>query len=273
MLYESYGRGIYAVAKARSPGYPAIGLKEAVERVRAVYQKDFQNRLPRAVIANHMGYKGLSGASLPVLAAMGQYGLLEGRGDETRVSDLALKIIAHEPGVAERLTALNEAAVGPELFSELHKKFPDGKASDAAIKSYLLINKFIPAAADTSLRAYRETIELLIEEEQAYNNRNLEAAFQVEMTERFVQAVESGQNPLHPPFGGQKAKPPQSAPQSEDVLPIAMRREVITLDEGDVVITFPEDLSAESFGDLKDHLDLFIKKMQRRASKKSDVFD
>jgi hypothetical protein len=46
-----------------------------------------------------------------------------------------------------------------------------------------------------------------------------------------------------------------------------MRREVITLDEGDVVITFPENMSAESFGGLKDHLDLFIKKMQRRAGK------
>jgi hypothetical protein len=38
-----------------------------------------------------------------------------------------------------------------------------------------------------------------------------------------------------------------------------------TLDEGDVVITFPENLSADSFGDLQAYLDLFIKKMQRRA--------
>jgi hypothetical protein len=45
----------------------------------------------------------------------------------------------------------------------------------------------------------------------------------------------------------------------------ATRQEVITLDEGDVVISFPENLSAQSFGDLKDHLALFIKKMQRRA--------
>jgi hypothetical protein len=44
-----------------------------------------------------------------------------------------------------------------------------------------------------------------------------------------------------------------------------MRQEIITLDEGDVVLTFPANLILESFGDLKDHLDLFIKKMQRRA--------
>jgi hypothetical protein len=44
-----------------------------------------------------------------------------------------------------------------------------------------------------------------------------------------------------------------------------MRREIIALDEGDVVIAFPENLTVVSFGDLKAHLDLFIKKMQRRA--------
>jgi hypothetical protein len=50
-----------------------------------------------------------------------------------------------------------------------------------------------------------------------------------------------------------------------------MRREVITLDEGDVVIVFPEDLSVESFGDLKDHLDLFVKKIQRRIGRLEQV--
>ena len=47
------------------------------------------------------------------------------------------------------------------------------------------------------------------------------------------------------------------------------RREIITLDEGDVVLTFPANLSPASFEDLKDHLELFIKKMQRRAAMQS----
>jgi chromosome condensin MukBEF complex kleisin-like MukF subunit len=52
-----------------------------------------------------------------------------------------------------------------------------------------------------------------------------------------------------------------------------MRQEAITLDEGDVVISFPENLSAQSFGDLKDHLALFIKKMQRRAYIRQERWD
>lgn len=51
------------------------------------------------------------------------------------------------------------------------------------------------------------------------------------------------------------------------VLGEGLRQEVITLDEGDVTITFPADLSPDSFDDLKDHMDLFVKKMQRRAAK------
>lgn len=155
--------------KARSPGYPAIGLKEAIEKVRLVYNKDYQNRVPKKVVAEHMGYKSLSGASLPILAALGKFGLLEGRGDETRVSDLALAIIAHEPGTPERIEAIKEAAAGPALFEELDEKFQRGKASDVAIRSYLLTQKYLPEAADTAIRAYRETKQLVEDESRGYS--------------------------------------------------------------------------------------------------------
>lgn len=253
------------MAKTRSPEYPAIGLPEAIEKAKLVFDKDYQNRLPKNVIAAHMGYKSLSGASLPILAALNKYGLLEGRGDETRISDRALAIIAHEPGSKERITAIEEAAAGPELFAELNSKFPNGKASDAAIRAYLLTEKFIPAAADTAIRSYRETKELVEAELVAYNKVNPEAAFQVKTDMRLQEAHGAGESPFPRPLAGANSKSAtQKAPIDEPVC-AGMRREVITLDEGDVVITFPDDLSAESFGDLKDYLDLFVKKMQRRA--------
>lgn len=43
------------------------------------------------------------------------------------------------------------------------------------------------------------------------------------------------------------------------------RREVIALDEGDVILTFPENLSADSYDDLEGYLTLFLKKARRRA--------
>lgn len=157
------------MGKARSPQYPAIGLKDAVEKVTAVYSQDYQNPIPRAVAAAHMGYQSLNGKSLGVLSAVLKYGLLEGRGDDTRVSDLAVSIIAHPVGTPERAEALKEAATKPELFGELDARFQGGKASDQALRSYLLTQKFIPSAADAVIRSYRETKQLVDAEGAGYS--------------------------------------------------------------------------------------------------------
>ena len=158
------------MAKTRSPRYPAISLKDAVERVTKIYNEDYQNPIPRAVIASHMGFASLHGKALGILSALGKFGLLEGRGDNSHVSDLAVAVIAHPPGEPERVAALQEAAAKPDLFSALGVRFPDGKASDQAIRSYLLTQKFIPTAADLAIRSYRETIEFVAEEASDYDD-------------------------------------------------------------------------------------------------------
>ncbi|MCH8111256.1 MAG: hypothetical protein IH905_04770 [Proteobacteria bacterium] len=57
--------------------------------------------------------------------------------------------------------------------------------------------------------------------------------------------------------------PPASGPQEHD--DEGFRKEVFTLGEGDVILTFPENLSPESYSDLEDHFGLFLKKAKRRA--------
>ena len=157
------------MTKARSPQYPAIGLKEAIDKVRGVYESDYQNAIPRALVASHMGYQGLNGKSLGVLSALTKFGLLEGRGDDTRVTDLAVQIIAHPSGTPERGAAISEAAGKPDLFKELEGRFP-GKVSDQALRSYLLTQKFIPSAADAAIRSYRETKSLVGAEAGDYDS-------------------------------------------------------------------------------------------------------
>lgn len=156
--------------RARSPGYPTISLREAIEKVKLVYEKDYQNRIPRALMAQHMGYRSLNGKSLGVLSALTKYGLLEGRAEENYVSDLALEIIAHAPHTPERGRAVAEAASRPELFAEIDSRFQDGKASDSAIRSFLLTRKFIPEAADIVVRSYRETKEFVMQEKGGDRN-------------------------------------------------------------------------------------------------------
>jgi hypothetical protein len=59
--------------------------------------------------------------------------------------------------------------------------------------------------------------------------------------------------------------PPRQASATE-ASPSGMRREIFGLDEGEVVLTFPENLSAESYQDLADHLELFLRKAKRRIA-------
>jgi hypothetical protein len=65
------------------------------------------------------------------------------------------------------------------------------------------------------------------------------------------------------------AQPPRLPENKPAVDQPGTRREVFALDEGDVVITFPDALSAASFADLEAYLEVFIKKMKRRTSTKS----
>lgn len=192
------------MAKTRSPSYPSISLKEAIEKVASIYEQNYQSPVPRAVAAELMGYGGLNGKSLGVLAALSKYGLIEGRGDDTRVSDLALNIIAHESGAPERGDAIRAAAGKPELFAEIDNRFAGGKASDAAIRSYLITQKFIPSAADAVVRSYRETKQLV-----SLESPEVESAPIKQEPENPAMQTATAQQPNPPtePVGGWLATP------------------------------------------------------------------
>jgi hypothetical protein len=194
-----------AKGKARSPQYPVIGLGEAIAKVQAVFVKDYQNRIPKAVVAKHMGFNALHGKSLGVLAALTRYGLLEGRGDDCRVSDRALAIIAHQPGSHERIDAVQAAANAPTIFQELDAKFPDGRGSDEGMRAYLLTNKFIPDAADTAIRSYRETKNVVTAEMQGYDSATGVGAREVEA----ASAGSGKPTPPHNPPPPRRDPPPQ----------------------------------------------------------------
>jgi hypothetical protein len=233
------------MARARSPEYPAISLKEAMDRVKMVYGKDYQNRVSREVIAAHMGYKSLSGASLPVLSALMKYGLLEGRADETHVSDLAVALLAHASGTPEYQEALRRASAYPELFAELDERFPDGKASEQAIRAYLLTRKFIPSAADAAIRAYRDTKAFVASEGAGYNPAEPEP--EISMPETHSAAAHMG----------------GTSSMTADAT--VLRRTVFPLNEGDVEIKFPVGMSKESVEDLADYLETFMKRLRRES--------
>lgn len=148
------------VSQVRSPNYPSLSLREAVDKVRSLHDEIGQHATTRDVVARGMGYRGLSGSSASAISAAKKYGLLEGRGEEIRVSDRAMAIIApHDED--ERKAALRAAAMEPGLFRELTEKFPGGRINIELLKNHLIRNRFSPQAVPAALSAYQDTLEFI----------------------------------------------------------------------------------------------------------------
>jgi hypothetical protein len=150
--------------KTRSPNYPTSSLAEAIARLKRIY--DTQQRYPasRETLVKLMGYSSLNGASASAIAALSKYGLLEGHGDELRVSELGQDLVLHRPGDPEYAQAIERAAFAPHFFRELHDLFPTGLPSDHTIHATLVKRGFNKSAIPNAMRAYRETMELLEQE-------------------------------------------------------------------------------------------------------------
>jgi hypothetical protein len=146
------------MAIMRSPNYPAISLRDSYQRTKLLWIKEKRTAVPAEVAAKAIGYSGLSGPSRTVLASMKKYGLVDSDDKTVRVSDLALRII-HPANDLEEVKALQEAALKPELFSQLYSTHQD--ASDDALRSYLITKlNFSEAGARQVIKAFRDTLGL-----------------------------------------------------------------------------------------------------------------
>ena len=189
----------------RSPRYPVIGLREAVEKVSVVYKADRRNKIPKHLVAEHLGYSGLNGKSLGIISAITKYGLLDGGRDSMWVTDRAVDILERERGDPERTQAIQEAAQEPDLYKEVDEAFPD-KASDAAIRAFLITKRqFLPESAERLVRSYRETREF-VESELPVQSTSVQAA---EVVNAATPSVSDHSVPLVGPAVSSLVNPPR----------------------------------------------------------------
>jgi hypothetical protein len=137
-----------------------MSLRDAVDKARLLYQAIGRNSTTREVIARSMGYAGLTGTSATTISALNKFGLIDGRGDEVRVSDRAMAIL-NPLSDAERATALREAAMEPALFRELSERFTGAHLNEELLKNYLLRNGFALSAVSGAISAFKETMEFV----------------------------------------------------------------------------------------------------------------
>jgi hypothetical protein len=149
--------------KDRSPNFPACTWVEAIDYAKMIWDHEKRHPLSLELAAKHMGYKGLSGASLPAIAALKQYGLLVQEGKDVRISDDANKILLYPVGSPETVDIVNKSAMRPPLFSKVLAKFPDGLPSDANLRARLQHEwKFASdKAAERFIKVLREAVSVV----------------------------------------------------------------------------------------------------------------
>jgi hypothetical protein len=148
----------------RSPNYPNMSLREAVEAISKIEALYRSNPVDRESAAKLIGYSSLSGPAAKALAALASYGLLERAGKgEARVTQRA-RAILHPSDDEEKQNSLLDAASEPPLFSELRDRFSGiAVPPESGVQAYLNRQGFNPNAVKPAAKAFLETMRFVEE--------------------------------------------------------------------------------------------------------------
>jgi hypothetical protein len=150
------------MSNQRSPNCTQISFLEAIEKGRLVYSKEYTHPAARVVVAQSLGYSGINGRSLSVIGALRQYGILEGTGDEQRISDDAVSYYVLDEG-PDRQAAMMRMMFNPPFFAQIQSEFGSSLPSESNLKHYLMKQGFLPEAAENVIKVYRENMRLVDE--------------------------------------------------------------------------------------------------------------
>lgn len=156
------------MAKQRSPNCPQISFLEAASRARHIYAKEHTHPADKNVIVEDLGYTSISGASLSMIGALRQYGLLEASGEGLRISDTAVDFFEMPDDSKGKKRAALTMAFRPALFNELWKQYEGKLPSEANLRHTLIKKGFLPKTAEEVLRVYGENVKLIDNTDMEY---------------------------------------------------------------------------------------------------------
>lgn len=146
--------------KGRSPSYPGISLRAAVDRARTVYDKEGRHGAPISAITGHWGFRSpTTGPATITYAALRKFGLLEDEGTGTsregKLTELALDILLNP----EPLAAVQQAALLPPIHRETWEQYGNNLPSDQNLRYRMVAQGgFTETGFQEFIREYRETI-------------------------------------------------------------------------------------------------------------------
>lgn len=239
------------MARHRSPNCPQISFTEAIEKGRMVYEKEHTHPAVKLVVAQDLGYKGLSGPALATIGALRQYGILEGSSDALKISEDALAYYEMDDG-PEKLAAIERMVFFPALFAELKQLFPDKLPSEGNLRHTLITKGFLPKAAEDVISVYKANSELVGGEKPRYSGKNEEP-------------VMPTSNSPRQPTSGFNIFGSQPKPSTPEVQTYAFALSPDTRAE----LSLRGKITAEDLELLRDHIELTIKALARKTAKES----
>lgn len=148
--------------RSRSPRFPSQSLEDSIRHIELIYEGVHRSPIDAETAYRLMGFSGKTGTSAKALGSLRQYGLIEGMGDNTRVSDLALAIL--EPSSDEEYArSIWKSSREPSVFEALLSRFDDRiPQADEPIRAFLIRELgFQKNSADDLIRTLRESFQFV----------------------------------------------------------------------------------------------------------------
>jgi hypothetical protein len=181
-----------------------------------------------------------------------------------------LDIIAdYSPGEPRHQAAIRDAALAPKLHAELWDQYGAEMPADIEVRRFLIRGRnFYDRAADKFIREYKATLEfaglngpagLLVEPDRAVADT---APLADDGSHAFAEDSSTGL-PIHQRSVVQPLSVVQSQPHviPESPVEVGMRKDVLTLDEGEVVLHTPKCLSASNYEVMEESLIVVLRKV------------
>ena len=147
--------------RTRSPRFPSQSLSDSLRHVKMIYEGVHRSPIDAETAFSLMGFSGKTGTSAKALASLRQYGLIEGVGGNTRVTDLAMAILEPE-SFDEHALSIYRASRSPDVFDSVLSRFDQRLPSvDEPIRAYLIRELgFQKNSADDLIHTLRESLAL-----------------------------------------------------------------------------------------------------------------
>ena len=197
MTEEKAGSNQSKRFRHRSPNYPGIGLRTAVEKIEALYKADGLAASPRLAALKNMGFERAHGDAMRVLSALKNFGLVTESAGRIKLSQRGIDIIVRQKDDRERMKALREAAASPDVYKRLINQYEESRLpSNQTLKAELIASKkFNPNAIDGFIQGFRDTLDFagLSDLSAASSDKNVtEVGTRVPPTDPAIVPINSG---------------------------------------------------------------------------------